>query len=62
MAKFLQDTIEEMAVTAKKKKTQEVVSEFANFFEKVSATLHVEVASLFEKINGQLLYLSNCSL
>lgn len=40
MAKFLQDTIEEMAVTAKKKKTQEVVSEFANFFEKVSATLH----------------------
>lgn len=49
MAKFLQDTIEEMAVTAKKKKTQEVVSEFANFFEKVSATLHVEVASLFEK-------------
>ena len=37
MAKFLQDTIEEMAVTAKKKKTQEVVSEFANFFEKVSA-------------------------
>lgn len=36
MAKFLQDTIEEMAVTAKKKKTQEVVSEFANFFEKVS--------------------------
>ena len=49
MAKFLQDTIEEMAVTAKKKKTQEVVSEFANFFEKVSATLHVEAASLFEK-------------
>ncbi|KAK2558394.1 Mitochondrial proton/calcium exchanger protein [Acropora cervicornis] len=35
MAKFLQDTIEEMAVTAKKKKTQEVVSEFANFFEKI---------------------------
>ena len=35
MAKFLQDTVEEMAVTAKQKKTQEVVSEFANFFEKV---------------------------
>lgn len=36
MAKFLQDTVEEMAVTAKQKKTQEVVSEFANFFEKVN--------------------------
>lgn len=35
MAKFLQDTVEEMAVTAKQKKTQEVVSEFANFFEKI---------------------------
>lgn len=35
MAKFLQDTVEEMAVTAKQKKTQEVVAEFANFFEKV---------------------------
>lgn len=35
MAKFLQDTVEEMAVTAKQKKTQEVVAEFANFFEKI---------------------------
>ncbi|XP_020627165.1 LETM1 and EF-hand domain-containing protein 1, mitochondrial-like isoform X2 [Orbicella faveolata] len=35
MAKFLQDTVEEMAVTAKQKKTQEVVAEFANFFEKL---------------------------
>ena len=35
MAKFLQDTVEEMAVTAKEKKTQEVVGDFANFFEKV---------------------------
>ena len=35
MAKFLQDTVEEMAVTAKEKKTQEVVADFANFFEKV---------------------------
>lgn len=39
MAKFLQDTVEEMAVTAKQKKTQEVVSEFANFFEKVRQQL-----------------------
>ena len=39
MAKFLQDTVEEMAVTAKQKKTQEVVSEFANFFEKVMQQL-----------------------
>ena len=35
MAKFLQDTVEEMAVTAKQKKTQQVVADFANFFEKV---------------------------
>lgn len=35
MAKFLQDTVEEMAVTAKEKKTQEVVADFANFFEKI---------------------------
>ena len=35
MAKFLQDTVEEMAVAAKKKKTQEAVVEFATFFEKV---------------------------
>ncbi|PFX29216.1 mitochondrial proton/calcium exchanger protein-like [Stylophora pistillata] len=35
MAKFLQDTVEEMAVAAKEKKTQEVVADFANFFEKI---------------------------
>jgi len=38
MAKFLQDTVEEMAVTAKQKKTQAVVADFANFFEKVIHT------------------------
>ena len=40
MAKFLQDTVEEMAVTAKEKKTQEVVADFANFFEKVQEKGH----------------------
>lgn len=39
MAKFLQDTVEEMAVTAKQKKTQQVVADFANFFEKVIKSL-----------------------
>ena len=43
MAKFLQDTVEEMAVTAKQKKTQEVVSEFANFFEKVICNKNVNI-------------------
>lgn len=35
MAKFLQDTVEEMAITAKQTKSQKAVVEFANFFEKV---------------------------
>jgi hypothetical protein len=39
MAKFLQDTVEEMAVTAKQTKTQKAVVEFANFFEKVRVFL-----------------------
>ena len=43
MAKFLQDTVEEMAVTAKEKKTQEVVADFANFFEKVQKKGHEKI-------------------
>ena len=43
MAKFLQDTVEEMAVSANKKKTQEAVVEFANFFEKVRPGSHNKV-------------------
>ena len=40
MAKFLQDTIEDMAVTGKNKKKREAVEEFARFFEKVGAGLY----------------------
>ena len=36
MAKFLQDTIEEMTVSSKNPKKQEAVEDFANFFKKVS--------------------------
>ena len=35
MAKFLQDTVEEMAVTSSNPNKQEAVQEFANFFERV---------------------------
>ena len=35
MAKFLQDTIEEMAVSSKRPKKDDTVREFATFFEKV---------------------------
>lgn len=49
MAKFLQDTVEEMAVTAKQKKTQEVVSEFANFFEKVIHNKNANVVNQLAK-------------
>ena len=35
MAKFLQSTVEEMAVTSKKRDKQETVQEFVQFFEKV---------------------------
>ena len=35
MAKFLQDTVEDMAVTSKSPNKQESVHEFAQFFEKV---------------------------
>ncbi|XP_032240642.2 mitochondrial proton/calcium exchanger protein [Nematostella vectensis] len=35
LAKFLQDTVEEMAVTAKQKKNQGAVVSFANFFDKI---------------------------
>ena len=52
MAKFLQDTVEEMAVTAKQKKTQEVVSEFANFFEKVIHNKNVNVVNLAKYLIG----------
>ena len=45
MAKFLQDTVEEMAVTAKQPKTQKAVSDFANFFEKVHCALYVIMAN-----------------
>ena len=47
MAKFLQDTVEEMAVTAKEKKTQEVVADFANFFEKVQEKGHEKKIELY---------------
>lgn len=36
MAKFLQDTIEEMSVSSKNPKKQQAVQEFADFFNKVS--------------------------
>ena len=52
MAKFLQDTVEEMAVTAKQKKTQEVVSEFANFFEKVIHNKNDNVVNLAKYLIG----------
>ena len=52
MAKFLQDTVEEMAVTAKQKKTQEVVSEFANFFEKVIHNKNINVVNLAKYLIG----------
>lgn len=43
MAKFLQDTIEEMTVSSKNPKKKEAVLEFADFFNKVSnAPLHVQ--------------------
>ena len=38
MARFLQETVEEMAVTGRKNK-REAVQEFAQFFEKVSKLL-----------------------
>ena len=52
MARFLQDTVEEMAVTAKQKKTQEVVSEFANFFEKVIHNKNDNVVNLAKYLIG----------
>ena len=52
MAKFLQDTVEEMPVTAKQKKTQEVVSEFANFFEKVIHNKNDNVVNLAKYLIG----------
>lgn len=36
MAKFLQDTVEEMSVTSRNPNKVEAVKEFAKFFEKVS--------------------------
>ena len=38
MAKFLQDTIEDMAVASKNKKKKESVDEFAHFFDRVSSS------------------------
>ena len=35
MAKFLQDTVEEMAITSSNPNKQEAVQEFANFFQRV---------------------------
>ena len=44
MAKFLQSTVEDMAVTGRKNK-KEAVQEFAEFFEKVCVVLRVNTAS-----------------
>ena len=48
MAAFLQDTIEEMAVTSKNPKKIESVQEFADFIKRVCKTINFsEIVNIF---------------